>query len=224
MFATEIRELDDYCLARGIELVPNQNSFGHMERWLRHNAYKHLAESPNGFEHPIAGWRDHGSTLHPCAESLEFIDTLYAELLPNFHSGTINIGCDEPWELGQGLSKQRIAREGKHTVYLEFLCQLLDIAKAHGKHAQFWADIVLERPELVSQLPQHICPVIWGYEADSPSHSSAGSSPMQASPTVTMSLLVPATGIPLAVASTLHVQTYTMPRLPGGNTRPRVSS
>ena len=38
--ADEIRELDSYCSQRGIELVPNQNSFGHMERWLRHDAYK----------------------------------------------------------------------------------------------------------------------------------------------------------------------------------------
>ena len=97
----EIRELDLYCSERGIELVLNQNSFGHMERWLRHDAYQHLAESPKGFEHPIAGWRAFGSTLYPCPESLEFIDSLYAELLPNFSSSQLNIGCDEPWELGQ---------------------------------------------------------------------------------------------------------------------------
>ena len=32
----EIRDLDHYCRERFIELVPNQNSFGHMERWLKH--------------------------------------------------------------------------------------------------------------------------------------------------------------------------------------------
>ncbi len=168
MTAEDIRELDAYCAERGIELVPNQNSFGHMERWLRHDAYKHLAESPNGFEHPIAGWRDFGSTLYPCTESLQFIDALYTELLPNFNSQQLNIGCDEPWELGQGLSRERIEKEGKHPVYLEFLGQLMSLAKQHDKQPQFWADIVLERPELVGQLPQGVTPVIWGYEADSP--------------------------------------------------------
>lgn len=168
MSAEEIRELDAYCAERGIELVPNQNSFGHMERWLRHDGYKHLAESPNGFEHPIAGWRDFGSTLYPCPESMAFMDSLYAELLPNFSSAQLNIGCDEPWELGQGLSRERIAKEGKHSVYLEFLSQLLALAKQHHKRPQFWADIVLERPELVGQLPEGVTPVIWGYEADSP--------------------------------------------------------
>ena len=43
MTAEEIREIDAYCRARGIELVPNQNSFAHLERWLRHAPYKHLA-------------------------------------------------------------------------------------------------------------------------------------------------------------------------------------
>src|SRR5690606_22763173 len=29
----EVRELDALCRARDIELVPNQNCFGHMHRW-----------------------------------------------------------------------------------------------------------------------------------------------------------------------------------------------
>ena len=35
----QIMELDGYCRAKFIELVPNQNSFGHMERWLKHDRY-----------------------------------------------------------------------------------------------------------------------------------------------------------------------------------------
>ena len=35
MTGEEILALDAYCRARFIQLVPNQNSFGHMERWLK---------------------------------------------------------------------------------------------------------------------------------------------------------------------------------------------
>lgn len=168
MTAEEICEIDRYCTAHGIELVPNQNSFGHMERWLRHENYKHLAECPDGFEHPIAGWRSCGGTLAPTAESAAFVDTLYTELLPHFTSHSLHIGGDEPWELGQGRSAQRVAREGKHTVYLEFLNRLFALAEQHQHQAQFWADIILERPDLVPALPKHVTPVIWGYDADSP--------------------------------------------------------
>lgn len=168
MTPEEIHEIDAYCSARGIELVPNQNSFAHLERWLRHTPYKHLAECPDGFEHPIAGWRTFGGTLAPTEESAAFIDTLYAELLPNFKSTRLHIGCDEPWELGQGQSKERVAREGKHPLYCEFLNRLFALAEKHEHQAHFWADIVLERPDMVPQLPKNVTPVIWGYDADSP--------------------------------------------------------
>src|SRR5205085_841863 len=36
MTPDEIKTLDAYCRTKFIELVPNQNSFGHMERWLKH--------------------------------------------------------------------------------------------------------------------------------------------------------------------------------------------
>lgn len=166
--AAEIRTLDAYCSERGIELIPNQNSFGHMERWLQHPAYQHLAECPNGFEHPIAGWRESGGTLFPSQESLDFMRELYRELLPNFSSPKLHIGGDEPWELGQGRSAEQVAQAGKHTVYLDFLAQLLNAANELDHQPQFWADILLERPELVTHLPRNCHPVIWGYDADSP--------------------------------------------------------
>jgi hypothetical protein len=168
MTQAEIRELDGYCADRGIELVPNQNSFGHMERWLKHAEYKPLAECPDGFEHPLAGWRATGSTLYPDAESAAFMDKLYAELVPNFSSKQVHIGGDEPWELGKGRSAERVEREGKHRVYLDFMKQLFGLAEKHGHNAQFWADIIMERPDLVTELPEGVIPVIWGYEADSP--------------------------------------------------------
>ncbi len=44
----EILALDAFCRDRHIELVPNQNSFGHMEPWLIHERYRPLAEAPDG--------------------------------------------------------------------------------------------------------------------------------------------------------------------------------
>ena len=41
--------VERYCADRGVHLVANQNCFGHMERWLKHPEYAHLAETPEGF-------------------------------------------------------------------------------------------------------------------------------------------------------------------------------
>lgn len=40
----DILELDSYCRERFIQLVPNQNSFGHFHRWLKHDNYRKYAE------------------------------------------------------------------------------------------------------------------------------------------------------------------------------------
>ncbi len=168
MTAEEIREIDHYCSARGIELVANQNSFGHMERWLRHDRYRPMAECLDGFIHPISGEHKFPSTLYPSEESLKFIDELYTELLPNFASKQLHVGGDEPWELGKGRSAERVEAIGKHHVYLEHMKAVFELAEKHGRRAQFWADIILERPDLVPELPKSVTPVIWGYEADSP--------------------------------------------------------
>lgn len=164
----ELRELDHYSRERKIELIPNQNSFGHMERWLQHPEYHHLAECPNGFAHPLGGWREHGSVLRPEAASLDFLDGLYRELLPNFTSKRFNIGGDEPWELGQGATRSRVEREGKYPVYLDFLSQVCRLAENYGVEPMCWADVLLESPEAVRALPSGITPILWGYEVEHP--------------------------------------------------------
>jgi hypothetical protein len=166
--AQEIQLIDRYCKERFIELVPNLNSFGHFERWLRHDQYKHLAECPDGFrrENPYI-LRDHGTTLKPNQESLDFINSLYSEYLPNFSSKKFNVGMDEPWELGQGWSKNKIEKEGKDQVYLSHLEGIRLLVESHGKEMQFWADVLLENPENAKRLPLSASPIIWGYE---PSH------------------------------------------------------
>ena len=164
----EIRALDAYCHERYIELVPNQNSFGHMERWLRHPAYHHLAESPGGYQHPISGWKPFGSTLKPDSPSLDFVASLYDELLPNFRSRQLNVGGDEPWELGQGWSQPLVAARGKRAVYLEHLLGIHRHVAERGHTMQFWGDIVLEEPKLARQLPPDVTGLLWGYEAHHP--------------------------------------------------------
>ena len=146
--ADEIRQVDQYCGERFIELVPNLNSFGHFERWLRHPQYKSLAECPDGFvrEEPFME-KDHGTTLKPNQESLSFMDELYAEYLPNFRSLQFNVGMDEPWELGQGWSREKVLQEGKGKVYLKHLEGIRSLVEKHGRKMQFWADVLLEEPE-----------------------------------------------------------------------------
>ena len=169
--AEEIRELDAYCALRGIDLVPNQNSFGHLERWLVKPAYNHLAELPQGGAPlPWGGFKKDPTTLCPTdPASLAFLDGLYAELLPNFASGLFNIGCDETFDLlGGGRSAAAVRERGAGRVYLDFLKQVAALARKHGKRPMFWGDVILKHPELVPELPKDLIALDWGYEGNHP--------------------------------------------------------
>ena len=172
--AEEIQQIDRYCTERFIELVPNLNSFGHFERWLCHEPYKHMAECPDGFirEEPYMK-RDHGTTLKPDHESLNFIDSLYSEYLPNFSSKSFNVGLDEPWELGQGWSRQEVEQTSKGAVYLRHLEGIRALVEKHGKNMQFWSDVLLEDPKNAKLLDKHAAPIIWGYEPSHPYEEQA---------------------------------------------------
>ncbi len=169
MTANEIRQIDEYCRDRFIELVANQNSFGHMERWLKHSRYKPLAECPDGFDFPWGLRHEMGFSLNPLdPRSLELIEGLYDELLPNFTSRQFNVGCDETFDLGLGRSKGECERRGRERVYLEFLLKIHDLVSRRGRTMQFWGDIILHRPELIRDLPRDVIALNWGYDADHP--------------------------------------------------------
>jgi hypothetical protein len=167
--AEEIITLDAYCRDRFIELVPNQNCFGHMHRWLIHREYAHLAEKIDGAQTPWGFYNPEPFSLSPAVpESVDLVRDLLDELLPNFRSKQVNVGCDETYDVGQGLSKDLVAEKGKGRVYLDHLLKIYREVKARGYTMQFWGDIIMEHPELVRELPRDVIALEWGYEAGHP--------------------------------------------------------
>ncbi|MDX1385269.1 MAG: beta-N-acetylhexosaminidase, partial [Thermoanaerobaculia bacterium] len=166
--AEEVRRLDAFCAERFVELVPNQNSFGHMHRWLAHEPYRRLAEVPEGLEHPFGQTAEPFSLCPVDPRSLELLEDLYEQLLPNFRSRLFNAGLDETFDLGRGRSAAACTERGKHRVYLDFVRAIHERVRRWDRRLLFWADILLERPELAGELPEDVVPLIWGYEADHP--------------------------------------------------------
>ena len=158
----ELEEIQNHCKEKFIELVPNQNGFGHMGHWLKKEELMHLGIT-----------RDDGNkttTLNPLKkESLELVDTIYSDLLPHFESGFLNVGMDEPFELGQGETKEICEKEGKGRVYLDYLNKIIELSnKKYNKVPMFWDDIVFEYPELIKDINPECIFMDWGYEEEFP--------------------------------------------------------
>ena len=158
----EITNLKEYCNSKFIELVPNQNGFGHMGHWLKKDELKDLAIKRED-EKPSA-------TINPLDErSLELIDRIYSDLLPYFDSDFLNIGMDEPFELGMGQTKEACEKEGKGTIYVNYLNKVIDLArKKHNKTPMFWDDIVFKHSEKLCDIDKNGIFMTWGYEAEWP--------------------------------------------------------
>jgi hexosaminidase len=171
----EIKQLDARCRALGIDLVPNQNSFGHLRYWLEYPPLKKLAEVSEPYESADKTFLRYPTTVAPNhPDTLPFLRELYDELLPHFSSSNFNVGCDETWDLGRGQSRALCERNGKGRVYLDFLKKIYREVSGRNRRMQFWGDIILHYPELIKELPSDVIALNWGYEKDHPFDREAG--------------------------------------------------
>jgi len=152
--AEDIFALDAHARLHHIDLQPNLQSFGHMERVLGLPRYRDLAESD-------ARW----SLAPGAAKTYAFLDDLYEEYLPCFGSGVLNADCDETWDLGQGKSRKRVEKQGAGAVWLAHVKKLRALAKKYGKRLAVWGDVPLANPKIVKQIPRDVIVLNWGYRA-----------------------------------------------------------
>lgn len=165
--AEEYQEIEDYALKHMIDLVPNQNGFGHMAKWLEQDEFKDLAEVPEGIF--LWGRQRKASTLNPLdPKSLELVKQLYADMLPISKSKYFNMNFDEPFELGKGKSKEVVEKEGLGNVYIDFALKAYEEIKKYNKTPMIWGDVLMHHPELLHRLPEDILFIDWGYDANYP--------------------------------------------------------
>jgi hypothetical protein len=150
----EIRDLVAYARRYHVELVPEQQTFGHLHKALRLEKYAELAETP------------YGDVLSPQqAGSYQLIADLYRELDKLFPGQFFHIGADETFELGEGQSKEEAQSKGVGAVYFEHLNRVRDLLKPYNRRLMFWGDIALHHPDLIGNIPKDMIVMNWQYGA-----------------------------------------------------------
>lgn len=159
----EIRKFDLYCRKRFIDLVPNQNSLGHMAQWLSKPEFAALSECVGGFSYN--GFTIPPTTLDPGDKnSLDFVGALMKDLLPCFSSKKYHAGFDEPFELGRGKSKDKDLKQ----LILNYITEVNSISNSYGKEMMIWADTVHRFGCTDMEFPDNIIFMEWGYEKEYP--------------------------------------------------------
>src|SRR3984957_10394349 len=154
----EIKDFVDYCHQLGIDVIPLQQSFGHVEYILRNNRYAALRED----EHDL-------SQVCPAKKELnkELFTRLFKDMAARHAFPYIHIGCDETHLLGHcPICKKLAAEEGLSKLYFDHVKLLCDIVVSLGKRPVLWADIALKHPEYIQLLPKQTVFVDWNYGWD----------------------------------------------------------
>ncbi len=157
-FADEqLRLVLDTARQNFIEVVPLQQTFGHLEYVLKQEEYMHLRETPDDL-----------GELCPCrpeslALSCALIDEIAAKHPDNRY---IHLGCDEVWSLGSCETCKGHYGENKGQMFIDFVNKLISHVCDLGKQPIIWHDMLGHCGEAeIARLDNRVFVMIWLYEA-----------------------------------------------------------
>ncbi len=136
----------------GMEILGNQQSFGHFANILKHPEYAHVRET--------------GDIICPVKEeSYKLLDDMYSEVCPLLPFSFFNVCCDETYGLGDGPSKELAQKIGVGGVYVRHIRRIHDIlTKKYKKRMMMWGDIILEHPKNLEEIPKDTIMLTWAYD------------------------------------------------------------
>ena len=152
----EVKAFLAHCKRIGLDVMPLQQCFGHVEYILRHPRYAHLREMPH---------KDY-CQLCPLKveEALPLFKDLFAELAKVHPSPYFHIGCDETYLLGNcPKCRAKAEAQGKSKLFVDYVKALCGVVTALGKRPVLWADMLLAHPEAAKELPAECVLVDWNY-------------------------------------------------------------
>ena len=168
----ELKEIDRYAAAKGIELIPCIQTLAHMGQIFRR------------FEEyvPI---NDCNDILFAGEErTYRLIDNIFATLAECFTSRNVNIGMDEAFMLGLGKYLDKNGFQNRSDIMLSHLSRIIEIARKYGFTCAMWSDMFFrlafggkyqdadgEIPDEIRQkIPADVKLIYWDYNNTDKKH------------------------------------------------------
>ncbi|MFC3798650.1 family 20 glycosylhydrolase [Cohnella sp. GCM10012308] len=151
----ELDGLLDAAARNFIEVIPLQQTFGHLEYILGRDAYRHLRETASSTgelcpSHPdafglVAGLLEEIAARHP-------------------NSRYLHLGCDEVYSLCECPICREKYGGSRNLAFLDFVNKLIDYTCGLGKKPIIWQDILADcSDEELGMLDPRVAVMIWHY-------------------------------------------------------------
>lgn len=184
----ELRDIDDYADALGIEIIPCIQTLGHLGQILQWDEYFDLRDTANVL-------------LAEHEESYELIRKIIRAASGPLRSNRIHLGMDEAHGLGTGRYKDLKGEKRPFDIMNAHLARVRDICRDEGLQPMIWSDMYFRLgskdhgyydldwsipSDVVQDIPKDVQQVYWDYYHEDPEfyrkmiafHRQLGSEPV----------------------------------------------
>ncbi len=160
----EIKEMDSYAAAHGIELIPCIQTLAHFTNPVKLPRFEEITDVND-------------ILLIDEEKTYEFIERIFASLAKNFKSRNVHIGMDEAHMVGLGKYLDKHGYCNRFELLNRHLSHVVAIAKKYGFNAHMWSDMffrlaakgeyyahgVSVPQEVREKVPQNVALMYWDY-------------------------------------------------------------
>lgn len=163
-----IVQFDSYCAERGLELVPSVSTFGHLYQELRTRELRYMGEFPADADREFSfiERQEHHTLNITKPEAFDFSVSLMDPYMELFESKKFNIGADETFDLGKGVSRQYAEKRGVAHMYVDYVTKLCEHLRSLGREPMLWGDIAVNLPQTLPSLPKDVTLLNWLYSPE----------------------------------------------------------
>ena len=161
----EIKEIDAYCIQKGVELVPCIQTLAHYTTLFRWEEYFKIHDTAD-------------ILLIDEERTYELLDNIFSTISKNFTSKRINIGMDEAHMVGLGRYLDKHGYENRFELLLKHLNKVCEIAQKYGFKPMMWVDMFFRlafneylldedvpdfSQDIIDKLPKNMQYIYWDY-------------------------------------------------------------
>ncbi len=155
----ELLEIESYAKVRGVKVIPAIQVLGHLEFIWRHESFR-----------PFMDTRSILEVGNP--QSYALVEAMMKSMSESFLGRTIHVGMDETFGLGLGKYLEEHGLVDKKRLLLEYLKEVVKIAKKYGFEIEIWGDMLLDSKcteistaDIKKELPEGTLVWQWDYES-----------------------------------------------------------